>query len=242
MRQVKMPRAGEEKLALALCHEARGLFPLPLDQLAWGYAPLDDRADDDLHAARERDVLVAAAKRVQLNDRILRAQALGLPLDIVQSDSLALLNFLAYEYFDDEEDGGGKGGGGNRHSPKTTAPVALLDVGSTATQLVVTSPELTWLRSTGLGSEQFNKALVRQFQLTLSQAEAFKRDPAAAPNTAQLYDALDPVFEDLFQEVAGWLAELATTHRHWRVERILATGGGLLMHGLLRRLRQAAQP
>jgi Tfp pilus assembly PilM family ATPase len=234
-KQVKMPRSDAEKLARALSFEARILFPLPLDQLEWAHASLDDRPEDDVYAAPERDVLVMAAKRVQLKDRIARAEALGLPLDIVQSDCLALANFLAYEYFDKADEGAN---GAKQSAPQTTAPVALLDVGSTTTHLVVASPGLTWIRSTGLGSEHFNKALVRQFHITLSQAEALKRDPAAAPDIVPFYDAIDSVCASFFEELAGWLAELATTHRQLRLGRILGVGGGFLMHGLLRHLRQ----
>jgi type IV pilus assembly protein PilM len=234
MRQLKLPRSDEEKLARLIAHEVRGMFPLPLTELVWAYVPLDDRSSQMLHATRMREVLTVAAKRVQLKDRLSRLHAAGLPVDVVQCDCLALWNFLAYEYLEPMKGQSGTAAAGT----ESTTPIALLDIGSTSTSFFVATPHLAWLRHTGLAAEQFTKVLTQELQLTLAQAELYKRNPAAAPNVAKLYESLDPVFAQFAQEIERWLAELGNAHRHWHVEQILGCGGGFLMHGLLRHLQQ----
>jgi len=87
-----------------------------------------------------------------------------------------------------------------------------------------------------LGIDRASKALVRQFRIPFAKAEQWKRSPASSPNTAIFFEAVQPVFEDLFQETKTELETFEQTYPQRPVQRILALGGGLRLHGLFRYL------
>ena len=149
---------------------------------------------------------------------------------MVQSDCLALHNFLVYDCFGDERSDGPATPDGGRS-------IALLDVGSNQTHLVVSSPTSVWFRSSGLGGEQFTRALVRDFKLTAAQAESLKRDPAGAESLHRMYHALAPALEALLADARSMLDAFVASHRTQRIERVLGCGGSFQLHGLLRYLR-----
>jgi type IV pilus assembly protein PilM len=233
LRQLKLRPTDDEKIERLVSHRARELFSLPLDDLVWDYVPLDERPATPVAANRQRDFLLLGVKSFLLKDRLARLRSLGLPVDIVQSDCIALWNFLAYEFFDVPETSEA-----TSVSPPTR-PVALLDIGTASTNLLVASPELAWFRSSGLGGEQFNKTLVREMKTTLAQAEQLKRDPASAPSVVKLGQTLELVCEQFQEELQRFLAELRAVHPQWMPDRILGCGGGFHTHGLLKQLRSA---
>ena len=62
------------------------------------------------------------------------------------------------------------------------------------------------------GSDQINKALVREFKLTYAQAEQWKRDPTLAPSIGQYYETLQSIYDIYVEEtleLAGRLSKSA---------------------------------
>jgi Tfp pilus assembly PilM family ATPase len=60
---------------------------------------------------------------------------------------------------------------------ETDGPRVFVDLGANRLNVLACSPRHIWHRSVMFGSDQINKALVREFKLTYSQAEEWKRNP-----------------------------------------------------------------
>ncbi|MCR4412576.1 MAG: pilus assembly protein PilM, partial [Thermoguttaceae bacterium] len=228
VRQVRMPLLERAKMTAAVRFEAQGQFPIPFDELVWDYCVMGPE-DDATARGRQAEIAVMASKRVFVKDRVNRLQAVGLPVDAVQADCVALHNYLVYTYFSDLP-------GPTEGEPRSPGPIAALDVGCETTSFVVGSPEEFWFRQVGLGAEKLTRAIVRQLNASFAQAEQWKRNPAEAPRLDRLFETLEPLFDDFRYEIQSSLAAYAAIHPDRQVQRIVVLGGGLATHGLLRGL------
>lgn len=226
-RFVNLPPLEPKKLEEALRREAGFQFPLPLDELAWGQHLLP-RASESAADAVPYPVVFQAVKRHFVDSLLHLGEELGLQVDVVQSDCLALHNLAVYEFFGDQQAAASK-----------SAAVAVLDVGANVTNLVISSPSCAWFRSIGLGGETFTNLLVRPFKLTREQAELLKREPARARRVYQMYDLFEPDLTHLAEEVDRSLATFRRQLPGHAVRQMVGVGGGFQLHGLLRRLCRA---
>ena len=216
--------------------EARQQFPFPLEQLEWDYQFLTEAgADGTLRAVGPTKSLAARAAarfagrfHAAVSRRLSTAEhpgryAAGRFRRLAQSSrprvSLAR----------------GRSPG-SRNAPAAVAPtaVATLDVGCDVTNLVISSPHSLWFRSCGIAGHSFTRTLVKEFKLSVAQAEQRKRSPESAERLFELYEAMSPVFEDLLKELRQCLAAYAVAQPDRPVQHLLGVGGGFSLHGLLR--------
>lgn len=228
IRQLKMPSLQEAKMASALKLEAKRLVPLPLEEIVWGHEMLEHVNGE---ALKEVDIALVAVKRLLLKDRLAKLEALGLPVDIVQSDCLALHGFFAFEFGSEEAPSG------LVSSDDINAVTAVVDMGSESTNILMVSPRLAWIHTSGWGAHNLTKALVREFRSTVAQAEQLQRNPITADALDPVLTTMNAVFEDLAKEIQAAMALFNKAHRHKHVERVYGIGGGFQTHGLLRYLR-----
>lgn len=228
-RQINLPIMDPAKLPAAVQYEAKRCIPFSLDDLVWDYEVLDPR-DGETPPRSEQQIALIAVKRIQIRERLAQLQRAGLKTDIVQCDHLAIQNFIAYDFL-------GSGGTAERPPLPPGAAMAILDLGSDATNIVLTGPGLIGWYSSGFGGHDFTKALVQAFQLTVAQAEELKRNPGSAPSLNRVQKAIEPVFEELATDVQRAVASLGKNTPNRKIERILGLGGGFRTHGLLRYLR-----
>jgi type IV pilus assembly protein PilM len=231
-RQFDLPPVEAAKAPRLVEFEARQQFPFALDRLDWGYQFFDDPMPEPAGAAKSsgdlwrRALLVGAQRNVarRFLDAFRRS---GIRVDVLQTDFVALHNFLAYEYLVPQN--------GQPVPPCRVA--AAVDVGCDATNIVVSSPQSLWFHSCGVAGQSFTRAVVRELKLTVAQAEQLKRRPESAPRMSDLYGAMGPVFDDLLQETQHALAAYAAAQPDLPIERVIGIGGGFSLHGLLRCFR-----
>ena len=165
---------------------------------------------------------------------------------MLQPDFVALHNLVAYEQGDGQaaeagqqpsDSNGQPVPAGRPADPLSAAAVASLDVGCSSTNIIVSSPRSLWYHSCGIGGHSFTRALVQQFNLTVSQAEQQKRAPESAERLSELYAALSPVFADLLGEIQHSLSAYAESQPDCPVRQAFGFGGGFALHGLYRYLR-----
>lgn len=195
---------------------------MPLHLLAWTDVALPGGVADSPDA---RSVTLVGALRELVLQRVKAFQDAGINVDAVQSDCLALQNWFAF----DGDRPGASGAG--------AATTILLDVGSETTNFVAILPERLWFRSFHFGAETLKSHLVRELKISLADAERLHCDPTAMGNSGAVYDAMSTVFDDLLKQLQSSLAALRRDRQALSNLRILGLGGGFLLHGLFRHLR-----
>ena len=232
-RQIEVPSVDSAKAAKLVQFEAAHQFPLPLEQLAWDFQLLTD-APSDLNCGAEtsdekgRQALLIAAKRTTTEHFLDAFRRLDMQVDVLQTDFVALHNFLAYDYFTPP---------GDPPSSSAYPVVAALDIGCDVTNIVVSSPHSLWFRSCGMAGHSFTRALVKEFNLSMAQAEQRKRASESAEHISDLYETLSPVFDDWLAEVRQLLSAYAESRPDHPVQRVVVLGGGFSLHGMFRYLR-----
>jgi type IV pilus assembly protein PilM len=223
-REVSLPPMSAKQIGGVMQYEVRQQVPFELEGVVWDYQLLGDENIQDI-GGDELRVLLLAAKRPQVEPRVKRFRDAGISVDLVQSDCLALHNLLQFENQDADP------------GSASNAARVVLDMGSDTTNILVSSDDSVWFRSVGLGGHTFTKALVREFNLTVVQAEELKRNPAKARRISRLYEIWEPIFDDLIKEIQTATQSYRQVYENRSIERIVAVGGGLQLHGLLRYLR-----
>lgn len=227
MRQFRVPPTDQGKTEKIVQNEARHLFPFPLEQLAWDYHVLGSTSDSTTAIDGGRAVLLAV-QEAAMQRFLTPFQQTGLHVDVLQTDIVALHNFISYEYSLRPDD-----------SPQSLHTVAALDVGCDVTNIVVCSSNILWSHSCGVAGHTFTKALAKEFGLGFAQAEHLKCKPESAERLSEWNVVTSSVLEDLACELQQSLAGYAKAFPRASVERIIGLGGGFSLHGLFRYLRCA---
>lgn len=230
--QIDLPPVNLAKVSKLVQYEAPHKFPIPLDQLAWDYQLLGPSPNPNsvpkTPDEKPRQALLIAARRTTVQPLIDTFQRLNVQVDLLQPDFVALHNFLVYDCLAPP---------GDSPSGEAYSTEAAVDIGCDVTNVVVSSPHSLWFRSCGVAGHNFTRALVKEFNLTVAQAEQRKRAPESAERLSDLYEALSPVFNDLLKEVQRSLTAYSESQPDRPIRSIFGLGGGFSLHGLFRYLR-----
>lgn len=254
-RQIEFPPADPVKTAKLVQFEARSQFPFPLEQLAWDFHLFDNApsgpgdapglanaglanaslanaglANTGLANASSRRALVVAVQRAMVQKYVDAFRELDQRIDVLQTDAIALHNFIAYDCFALP---------GDPASGESGPVVAAVDIGGDATNIVVSSPYSLWSRSCPVAGHSFTRALVNEFKLSITRAEQQKRTPEIGKSFGPFYEVLSPVFDDFLREIQQSLSAYAAAQPDYPVQRVVGLGGGFLLHGLFRYLRSS---
>ncbi len=246
LRQFKLPPIDVHKLPSLVEFESRVQVPIALEELVWGFQTTDEFAAvlSDSKASekpttprREYEVVVAAVKRALLTRLLARFQALNVYVDAAQADSLALYNAVFVDRF--ERGGEGAAAGKSNGEPRGSqrGDLLVVDLGADSSNVIACGPKLLWTRSLGAGGQTYTRALVQQFNLTFQQAEELKQQPFKAPLLYPVFKAMASVHADLMAEINQCIEMLGKLFPDRLFSRMLVTGGGARLHGLLRVLR-----
>lgn len=232
-RQIQVPPIESAKLTKLVQLQAPGLFPFPLEQLAWDFQVLADDPPQSDGAAESpaetlRQAVLIAARDATVEHFLDTFEEAGIRVDLLQTDCVALHNYLAYEHFATSD---------APLQAKTNPVVAALAIGGETTNIVVSSPQSFWSYTCGVAGHSFTRALVKEFNLTVANAEQLKRTPESASRLSDMYRALSPVFADLLKELQRALAAYAKAQPDRLADHIIGLGGGFALHGLFRYLR-----
>jgi type IV pilus assembly protein PilM len=236
-RVLRLPATKSKKLADLVEYEASHQLPFRLAELKWDFQLLGNPSGNGGPTGDgQQRVLIVAAKDYAVMSIANIFQELKVRLDVLQSECLALHNAALAEFFgDSSEDASGRSA--RLWRPGQDSAVALLEVGASGANLAICAPDVVWSRALRVGGADFTSALVQSFQWTFAHAEQVKLSPSEAPQWSQFYDALAPPFHSLIKEVERSLESFKNEHPDTKIERIFGLGGGFLLHGLPRCLR-----
>jgi type IV pilus assembly protein PilM len=224
-----IPLIAKNKLGELMHYEVKQQIPFPLETLTWGYhlfEPADVAADSD---ASESAIGLFALKQEDAKAHLKPFADRGLKVDVLQSDAVALFNFIAFECLPLPPLAG-------RNADRIPV-LAVLEIGAEKSNVVLSNGRTFWTRSIPQGGNDFTRTLQREFAFDWPKAEQLKRNPTSAVSLHRMYQPLQLCFEKFAAEVHHSIDQYLTQDPRLMVQRMLVTGGGLKLHGLHRFLQ-----
>lgn len=211
IRDINFPKMTAPELKQALKFEVQKHIPFPIAEVNLDGCILKDDLPDN-----KMLVLLAAVKKDFLNQRLKLIEDAGLKANIVDIDSLALINAFNFNY--GPEDYSGK------------KAIALLNVGATITNVSVLEDGLLRVsRDIQIGGNNFTQKISEVMGVDFRSAENLKVNPAG-DQAGRIMTGLETVFTNLG-------AEIRTSFDYYEsqsvssVGKIYLSGGESLLSG-----------
>jgi type IV pilus assembly protein PilM len=194
--------------------EANQVIPFSLDEVNLDFQVLgpSPASPDDMQ------VLLAAARKEKVEDRVAAVEAAGLKALVLDVESFATQT--AYEQVAHllPNDGAGQ-------------VVAIIDVGAQNMHInILNDNESVYLREHGFGGNQLSLDISRRYGMSVEEAETAKRK-GALPDSYQ-EEVLQPYSETLAMEIGRAIQLFTTSTQFLRVDQILLAGGGAIVAGI----------
>jgi len=205
----------EDQLEVQVESEASQYIPFALDEVSLdfdviGAAP---NAPDDM------EVMLAAARREKVEDRVAIAEAAGLSATVMDIESYAARAAL-------ERTLAAAPGISNERI------VALFQIGAQATHIsVLQNGETIYEREQPFGGNQLTQDIVRAYGIAYEEAETRKKSGDLPDNYRN--DLLTPFLENAVLEVTRAIQFFFTSTPYTRIDQIWLAGGCALLPGLL---------
>ncbi|MDQ1314206.1 MAG: type pilus assembly protein PilM [Pseudomonadota bacterium] len=194
--------------------EANQVIPFSMDEVNLDFQVLgpSPSSPDDVQ------ILLAAARKEKVEDRVAVVEAAGLKAFIMDVESYAAQT--AYEQIADQLPNSGAG-----------QTVAIIDVGAQNMHInILNNNESVYLREHGFGGNQLNNEISRRFGMSSEEAESAKRKGTLPESYGT--EVLQPYTETLAMEIARALQLFTTSTQYQTVDHILLAGGGVMIPGI----------
>ncbi len=216
IRYVDMPRLSKEELRKSFAYEADKYLP---------FSMLDIYADcfilDHHLAGSKMFVMIAAAKKELVDQRVKLCSQLGIHPGVITLDPLALIN--VYQNFGAVHKVE-KGLNSERNG------VAILDMGDRVTTLNILVGDMPrFSRDISWGGSDVVKTIIRSLNVTPEEAEKLKVDPGE--RKAETLEAVESAFANLIAELRMSF-DYFLTENNVSISVLLLTGGVSLFWGL----------
>jgi type IV pilus assembly protein PilM len=215
-RFAKLPPVEPKKVPDIVKFEAVQQIPFPLEEVEWDYQTFVSPDSPDI------EVGIFAVTRARIMEQLGTVGEFGLTPEIATLGPVAAYNALAYDLEFTED----------------TPGTIILDIGTTATDLIIAEAGRVWVRTFPLGGHQFTDALVTSFKLSYSKAERLKREAEQTKHARHVFQAMRPVFTDLVQEVQRSIGYYQSVHAGADLKRLIGLGNTFRLPGLRKYLKQ----
>ena len=213
----------EEDYEIQVEAEASQYVPFAIDEVNLDFQVLGMAGA----STEDVDVLLAAARKEKVEDRVAVVEMCGLKATVMDVESHAAR--LALEHVTTMLPNEGQG-----------QVIAVFDIGSTMTTVaVVLNGQTIFEREQVFGGQQLTQDLVRLYGLTPEEAEV-KKKTGDLPETFRA-DVLQPFVDQGAAEVMRALQFFFTSTPYARVDRIYLAGGSSVVSGLLEEIAERAQ-
>jgi type IV pilus assembly protein PilM len=220
VRRIELPWMELTELRDSLAFHVADYLPMDVGDSVLDFFPLHEATAED--GTRTLSGLLVAASRANVLANVECAERAGLSVQSVDLTSFAVLRSLGRQQGVDVE------------------TEALIDIGARITNIVVHEAGAPlFVRILPMGGQDVTDAVANALQVPTSQAEAMKQQisfAGAAPDAELLRDTVGATAQDFVDEVSGSLDYFAAANPGARLQRILVTGGGSRLEGLLTRL------
>ncbi len=204
----------EEDLEYQVESEANQYIPFAMDEVNLDFQVIGPAPGNP----EEIEVLLAASRKANVEDRIAVAQAAGLRAVVVDVEPYAAE--MAFDQICVQLPGGA-----------ADQCVALVDIGANVMNVnVLRNKQSVYTRDQQVGGEQLTQQIQNMFGLSADEAEAGKRNGGLPDNYES--DVLAPFRENVAREVARALQFFFTSSQFNEVNYIVLAGGCAALAGL----------
>jgi len=194
--------------------EANQYIPFPLDEVNLDFQILGPNPN----SPDENDVLIAAAKKDKVEERVAAVEAAGLKASVVDVESYAAQ--AAFELMRPQLPNNGDG-----------QIVAVVDVGATGMHMnIFKDSQSIYSRDQAYAGNQLTQEIQRKYNMSFEEAELAKHQGGLPENYEP--DVLQPFMDTLAMEVGRSLQFFYTSSNYTAVDHILLAGGCSVIHGL----------
>ncbi len=204
----------DEEYEEQVVNEASQYIPFPIEEVNLDFQILGASANNE----DDVDVLIAAARKEKVEDRVAVAEMAGLKPMVMDVEPFAARAALEHVsgFLPDHGEG---------------QIIALFQIGSTLTSLSVTlNGQTVFERQSGFGGAQLTADIVRLYGLVTDEAETKKRSGDLPDNYST--QVLKPFVEQAANEVSRALQFFYTSTPYTRVDHIYVAGGCSSVTGL----------
>lgn len=197
----------EEDMEAQVEAEANQYIPFPLEEVNIDFQVLGPAANNP----DEVDVLIAAARKEKIEDRMAAAEGAGLKVAVMDVETYA--TEAAYSLMVKQLPGKGEG-----------QTVMVVDVGAAMTHInVLHDNQSVYIREQAFGGGQLTQEIQRRFGVSLEEAEIAKRKGGLPDSYEQ--EVLQPFVQALALEVARAVQFFTSSTQYNHVDQILLAGG-----------------
>ncbi len=210
---IQMPASlSESDLEEQIKVEADQYIPYSIDEVQIDFQVLGASDGGNGQAVDMVDVLLAACRKEQVEQRCAALEIAGLTPRLVDIEHHALQNASIFLHHQMPDAGVGK-------------TVAVIDMGASTTSLLVMHDRQTvYTREQSFGGRQLTDDIMRYYGMSLEDATKAKRYASLPADYAS--DVLAPFVSDMAQQIDGSLQFFfASSSRHSRVDQIILAGG-----------------
>jgi len=205
----------EEQLEIQVESEAAQYIPFALDEVSLDFdviGPMPNSADDI-------EVMLAAARREKVEDRVAIAESAGMKAAVMDIESYAARAALDRITADLPDGGAGK-------------VIALFQIGAVSTHISVLQDGVTvYEREQPFGGNSLTQDIVRSYGLAFEEADARKKSGDLPENYQS--DVLAPWLEGAALEVTRAIQFFFTSTPFTKIDQIFLAGGCAGLPGLL---------
>ena len=222
-REIDLPFVPDNEVDSAVRFQSEEVIPFPPDQTILSSQVLADYTSPE--GDKMRRVLVAAAHADLVNGVIEAVEKAGLTVEGVDLISSALVRAI----------------GGRRQSEQ---PEAIVSVGAGLTVVVVHQQgRPQFVRTIGSGGNATTAAISAALDLPITDAEGVKRRIGEdRPQMQAAERAAQASMDELVGEIRNSIQYFASLPGRLPVSRVLVTGGGSALHGLIPMLEDQIRP
>ncbi|MBL7071184.1 MAG: type IV pilus assembly protein PilM [Candidatus Omnitrophica bacterium] len=210
IRPLKVPKIAKNKIEQIIRYEAQLQVPFPMNEVIWSYELFEE------YDSAEAEVALVAVKRDIIDERIKLVQGFGLDIEFIEVDPFSLFNALDFV-------------SGIKNK-------IILDIGSSATDIIIVEENKIWTRSILIGGNDLTKAVAASFNISFKEAEELKKKEGitilhdnerdSSPKAVQISDAITPILVDLQTDISKSIGYYKSQSDKTKVLREVLIMGG----------------
>lgn len=184
IKPIQVPQMEMEELEEQLIWEAEQYIPYDLDEIYFDYEVLASHESTGGEAPQMTVLLIAARKDV-IEERVAIVRQAGLNPCIVDVDSFALVNMYHFNY-----------PRGERDEPEACA--AIVNIGATLMNMnIMKGGRPVFTRDIPLGGDRYTEAIQRGLECSMEEAESIKRKGLDPDDVGEISEIHQEVAEEI---------------------------------------------